>query len=194
MKSLREYLLESYSVNEDKGTGKIDQAIQKMKPGDRIPCVFGVRMKVTDRSGKDRMVDTAMYIIKHNKTKYEFCPDFCFRGVDMIKDICKKLGIKRFAVLTDMAIRLDYEELIQVLQEMPNFFSKYSNGMFTFLTYSYDEAVKECAKQKIPFEIKTLEQEIADTENSIKDLEAKKQRLQQLKSAQNSDSWTEVEN
>jgi hypothetical protein len=77
---------------------------------------------------------------------------------------------------------------------MPNFFSKYSNGMFTFLTYSYDEAVKECAKQKIPFEIKTLEQEIADTENSIKDLEAKKQRLQQLKSAQNSDSWTEVEN
>lgn len=184
MKNINEYINESNykSLNlED-----LKKQLLKMGSGDRINFLWGVREKATDASRKDRMVDYAMSIDKTLKKYYTFCPVFGFDGNDMIKEICKDLGIKKWARLLDIAIAVDYEDMIKILDVMPKYFDKYANDkkFWHFLSFEYKEAEKECTRQKRPFEITSLEDEIKATEQAIKNLEQKKEQLAKLKKAQ----------
>lgn len=191
MKQLQQYINES---NYDSSNLEdLKKQLLKMKKGDRIRALWGVRQKATDASGKDRMVDHALSIDKIIGDKYDFCVDFCFpQGIDMIKAICKDLGIKKWARILDMSIVFDYEDLVKVLDEMPKYFSKYANEkkFFTFVSFDSQEVEKECEKQRRPFQITSLKDEIAATEKAIKELEQKKAKLQELQHAQaEEDTW-----
>ena len=69
---------------------------------------------------------------------------------------------------------------------MPKFFNKYINkkSIWHFLSFDKKECKEECAKQVRPLLITSLEDEIKGIEQGIKDLEAKKAQLQELKKVQ----------
>lgn len=184
MKDINEYINESNYKSSN--LEDLKKQLLKMDSGDRINFLWGVREKATDASRKDRMVDYAMSIGKTLKKYYTFCPVFGFDGNDMIKEICKDLGIKKWARLLDIAIAVDYEDMIKILDVMPKYFDKYANDkkFWHFLSFEYKEAEKECVRQKRPFEITSLEDEIKATEQAIKNLEQKKEQLAKLKKAQ----------
>lgn len=185
MKSLNNYINESNYDSSD--LENLKKQLLKMNVGDRIHAVWGVSQKATDATQKDRYVTHAMSIDKTLKKYYTFCCDYMFsQGHEMIKEICKDLGIKKFARLLDIAIAVDYEDMIKILDVMPKYFDKYANNKkyFSFISFNYKETEEECARQKRPFEITSLEDEIKGIEQSIKDLEAKKAQLQKLKKAQ----------
>ena len=66
------------------------------------------------------------------------------------------------------------------------------NNVWTYLSFDKKECEEECAKQVRPLLITSLEDEIKGIEQGIKDLEAKKAQLQELKKAQSEDSFKYV--
>jgi hypothetical protein len=183
MKSLNNYITESNYKSSN--LEDLKKQLLKMGNGDRINFLWAVCEKATDATGKDRKVDYVMSIDKSGK-HYTFCTSFLFDGNEMIKEICKDLGIKKWARLLDIAVAVDYEDAIKILDTMPKYFNKYANDkkFVNFITFDYKEAEEECARQKRPFEITSLENEIKGIEQGIKELEAKKSQLQKLKKAQ----------
>lgn len=185
MKSLNNYINEANYKSSN--LEDLKKKLLNMGNNDRINFLWGVSQKATDATQKDRYVTYAMSIDKTLKKYYTFSCDFMFsQGHEMIKEICKDLGIKKFARLLDIAIAVDYEDMVKILDVMPKYFDKYANDKkyFSFVSFDYKEAEEECARQKRPFEITSLEDEIKSTEQAIKDLEAKKAQLQKLKKAQ----------
>lgn len=184
MKTLNNYITESEYKSSN--LEDLKKQLLKMSKGDRIQFLWGVRQLATDASGKDRMVDWAMSIDKSGKY-YDFvCDFFASQGHDMIKEICKDLKIKKWATLLGLAIAVDYEDMCKILDAMPKYFDKYytEKKLFSFVSFSREEADKECERQRRPFAITSLEDEIKQTEQAIKDLEQKKTKLKELKKAQ----------
>lgn len=183
MKTLNNYITESNYRSSN--LEDLKKQLLKMNNGDRINFLWAVTEKATDATGKDRMVEYVMSIDKGGK-HYTFCSSFLFKGNEMIKEICKDLSIKKWARLLDIAIAVDYEDVVKILDAMPKYFDKYAGDkkFVHFITFDYKEAEEECARQKRPFEITSLEDEIKATERAIKDLEQKKEQLTKLKKAQ----------
>ena len=196
MKNISEYILES---NYDSSNLEdLKKQLLKMNKGDRIHALWGVREKWTDATRKDRMVDYALSIDKETNKKYVCCGVIDFKSHDLFKDACKAAGVSTFwSTLSGFAIRLDYEDMVKVLEVMPKFFNdkKYVNGehgIWHFLSFDREECEKECEKQVRPFTITSLEDEIKGIEKGIKELETKKAQLQELKQAQtNDENWKE---
>lgn len=195
MKQLSKYINESeyksFNLKE------LKEKLPKMKKNDKIYCLWGVSQKITDATGKDRMVNDALSIIKVSDKKYVVCSTIFFKGHELLKDACKEAGISTWwSALSGFAIRLDYEDMLKALDVMPKFFSKYSGDkkMFTYLSFDREECEKECERQRRPFEITSLEDEIKGIEKGIKELEEKKKKLQELKSIQNDENAWEEEN
>lgn len=76
--------------------------------------------------------------------------------------------------------------MLKALDSMPKFFSKIlaKNNVWTYLSFDKKECEEERAKQVRPLLITSLEDEIKGIDQGIKDLEAKKAQLQELKKAQ----------
>ncbi len=185
MKTINQYITESNYKSSN--LEDLKKQLLKMHNGDRINFLWGVSQKATDATQKDRYVTYAMSIDKTLNKYYTFSCDFMFsQGHEMVKEICKDLGIKKWARLLDIAIVVDYEDMVKILDAMPKYFDKYANNKkyFSFVSFDYKEAEEECARQKRPFEITSLEDEIKATEQAIKNLEQKKEQLNKLKKAQ----------
>ena len=67
MKQLSKYINESNYDSSD--LENLKKQLLKLKKNDKVDCLWGVREKFTDSSGKDRMVDSACSIIKGSDKK-----------------------------------------------------------------------------------------------------------------------------
>lgn len=193
MKSLNNYINESEYRSSN--LEDLKKQLLKLNKNDKLYCLWGVREKITDASGKDRMVDSACSIIKVSDKKYVICSDMFFKGHELLKMACKDADISTWwSTLSGYAIRLDYEDMLKALDSMPKFFNKVigKGTIWTYLSFDKKECEKECESQVRPFVITSLENEIKGIEQGIKELEEKKKKLQELKAAQNSESdWKE---
>ena len=192
MKNLNNYILES---NYDSSNLEdLKKQLLKMDKGDRIHALWGVREKWTDATRKDRMVDYCMSIDKEGDKKYVICGVIDFPSHDLFWDALREAGVEKWYHFKGWAVKLDYEDMIKVLDAMPKFFDKWStkrkNSIWHFVSFDKEECEKECEKQVRPFTITSLEDEIKGIEKGIKELEAKKAQLQELKHAQaEEDTW-----
>ena len=191
MKNLNNYILES---NYDSSNLEdLKKQLLKMDKGDRIHALWGVREKWTDVSQKDRMIDYCMSIDKADEKKYTICGVVGFKSHDLFWDALQAAGVNKWYHFKGFAVKLEYEDIIKVLDVMPKFFKKYINGehnIWHYLSFDKKECEKECEKQARPFIITSLEDEIKGIEKGIKELEAKKAQLQELKHAQaEEDTW-----
>lgn len=186
MKSINNYINESNYDSSD--LENLKKQLLKMNAGDRIHAVWGVRELWTDATRKDRMVDYAFSIDKEKGNKYVICSVCDFPGHDLFWDALKESGVEKWYHFKGWAVRLEYEDMIKVLDVMPKFFDKYSinrkKGIWHYLSFDKKECEKECERQIRPLTITSLEDEIRGIEQGIKDLEAKKAQLQELKKAQ----------
>jgi len=186
MKSLNNYINESNYESSD--LENLKKQLLKMNDGDRIHAVWGVREKWTDATRKDRMVDYAISIDKEKGNKYVICGVIDFPAHDLFWDALKESGVEKWYHFKGFAVRLGYEDMCKVLDVMPKFFDKYSvnrkKGIWHYLSFDKKECEDECKRQLRPLTITSLEDEIKGIEQGIKDLEAKKAQLQELKKAQ----------
>ena len=195
MKQLSKYINESEYNSSN--LEDLKKQLLKMKEGDRIHAVWGVREKWTDATRKDRMVDYCISIDKEKKDKYVICGVIDFKSHELFWEALKEAGVEKWYHFKGLAVRLGYEDMCKVLDVMPKFFNKkeYVNGpkgIWHFLSFDKAECEKECEKQIRPLTITSLEQEIQGIEQGIKELEEKKKKLQELKQAQDNESeWTE---
>lgn len=184
MKQLSKYINESNYDSSD--LENLKKQLLKMNAGDRIHAVWGVRELYTDATQKDRMVDYAVSIDKEKGDKYVICGIFGFPSHELFWDALRESGVEKWYHFKGWAVKLGYEDMIKVLDVMPKFFNKYINNKsaWHFLSFDKKECEEECAKQVRPLLITSLEDEIKGIEKGIKDLEAKKAQLQELKKAQ----------
>ena len=143
MKDIKEFITEANYKSSN--LEDLKKKLLNMDNNDRIHFLWGVSQKATDATQKDRYVTYAMSIDKTLKKYYTFSCDFMFsQGHEMIKEICKDLGIKKFARLLDIAIAVDYEDMVKILDVMPKYFDKYANDKkyFSFVSFDYKEAEK----------------------------------------------------
>ena len=186
MKSLNNYINESNYDSSD--LENLKKQLLKMNDGDRIHAVWGVREKWTDATRKDRMVDYAISIDKEKGNKYVICGVIDFPAHDLFWDALKESGVEKWYHFKGWAVKLGYEDMIKVLDAMPKFFDKYSvnrkKGIWHYISFDKKECEEECKRQIRPLTITSLEDEIKGIEQGIKDLEAKKAQLQELKKAQ----------
>ena len=186
MKSLNNYITESNYDSLD--LENLKKQLLKMNAGDRVHAVWGVREKYTDATRKDRMVDYTISIDKEKGDKYVICGVFGFPSHDLFWDALRESGVEKWYHFKGLAVRLGYEDMIKVLDVMPKFFNKYINkngkGIWYYLSFDKKECEEECKKQLRPLTITSLEDEIKGIEQGIKELEAKKAQLQELKKAQ----------
>ena len=194
MKQLQQYINESSEFNSS-NLEDLKKQLLKMDKGDRIHALWGVREKWTDATRKDRMVDYCMSIDKEGDKKYVICGVIDFKSHDLFWDALKAAGVEKWYHFKGFAVKLDYEDIIKVLDAMPKFFKdkKYVNGergIWHFLSFDKAECEEECKRQIRPLTITSLEDEIKGIEKGIKELEAKKAQLQELKHAQaEEDTW-----
>lgn len=184
MKQLSKYINESEYNSSN--LENLKKQLLKMNTGDRIHAVWGVREKITDATQKDRMVDYVISIDKESGNKYVICGDMFFPAHDLFWDALRESGVEKWYHFKGWAIKLGYEDMIKVLDAMPKFFSKYltKKSIWHFLSFDKAECEEECKRQIRPLTITSLEDEIKGIEQGIKDLEAKKAQLQELKKAQ----------
>ena len=184
MKQLSKYINESNYDSSD--LENLKKQLLKMNAGDRIHAVWGVRELYTDATQKDRMVDYVVSIDKEKGDKYVICGVFDFPSHELFWDALRESGVEKWYHFKGWAVKLGYEDMIKVLDVMPKFFNKYINKKSTwhFLSFDKKECEEECAKQVRPLLITSLEDEIKGIEQGIKDLEAKKAQLQELKKIQ----------
>ena len=184
MKPISQYIIES--DYDSSNLEELKKQLLKMNSGDRVHAIWGVREKWTDATRKDRMVDYVASIDKEKNNKYVICGTFGFPSHDLFWDALKDSGVEKWYHFKGWAVRLGYEDMIKVLDAMPKFFNKYLTKSKTWYYLSFDkkECEEECKRQLRPFTITSLENEIKGIEQGIKDLEAKKAQLQELKKAQ----------
>ena len=184
MKQLSKYINESNYDSSD--LENLKKQLLKMNAGDRIHAVWGVRELYADATQKDRMVDYAISIDKEKGDKYVICGVFGFPSHELFWDALRESGVEKWYHFKGWAVKLRYEDMIKVLDVMPKFFNKYINkkSIWHFLSFDKKECEEECAKQVRPLLITSLEDEIKGIEQCIKDLEAKKAQLQELKKIQ----------
>ena len=186
MKSLNNYINESNYDSYD--LDNLKKKLLKMNAGDRIHAVWGVREKFTDATREDRTVDYAVSIDKEKGDKYVICGVIDFPSHDLFWDALRESGVEKWYHFKGWAVKLGYEDIIKVLDVMPKFFNKYlsknGKGIWHFLSFDKAECEEECKRQLRPLTITSLEDEIKGIEQGIKDLEAKKAQLQELKKAQ----------
>ncbi len=194
MRSLNDYLVNEAQYKSS-DLEDLKKKLLNLGKDDKIECLWGVRQRATDATGKDRIVDNACSIIKVSDKKYVLCSNIFFKGHELMKMACKEAGIRSWlSLLGDFAIRLDYEDMIKVLTIMPKFFNKFSgkNQLWTYLSFDRTECDKVCTTERRPFAITSLEDEIEAIEKGIRELEEKKKKLQELKKAQSDESmWKE---
>ena len=184
MKTLNNYITES---NYDSSNlEELKKKLLKMNSGDRVHAVWGVREKYTDATQKDRMVDYVISIDKENGNKYVICGTFGFPSHDLFWDALKESGVEKWYHFKGWAVKLGYEDMIKVLDVMAKFFNKYIGNKSTwhYLSFNKKECEEECKRQIRPLAITSLEAEIRGIEQGIKELEAKKAQLQELKKIQ----------
>ena len=184
MKTLNNYITES---NYDSSNlEELKKKLLKMNSGDRVHAVWGVREKYTDATQKDRMVDYVISIDKEKGNKYVICGTFDFPSHDLFWDALKESGVEKWYHFKGWAVKLVYEDMIKVLDAMPKFFNKYigKKSVWHYLSFNKKECEEECKRQIRPLEITSLEDEIRGIEQGIKELEAKKAQLQELKKIQ----------
>ena len=186
MKSINNYINESNYDSSD--LENLKKQLLKMNDGDRIHAVWGVRELWTDATRKDRMVDYAISIDKEKGNKYVICGVIDFPAHELFWEALRESGVEKWYHFKGWAVKLGYEDMIKVLDAMPKFFDKYSvnrkNGIWHYLSFDKKECEDECKRQIRPLTITSLEDEIKGIEQGIKDLEAKKAQLQELKKAQ----------
>ena len=184
MKTLNNYITES---NYDSSNlEELKKKLLKMNSGDRVHAVWGVREKYTDATQKDRMVDYVISIDKEKGNKYVICGTFDFPSHDLFWDALKESGVEKWYHFKGWAVKLGYEDIIKVLGAMPKFFNKYidKKSAWHYLSFNKKECEEECKRQIRPLTITSLEDEIRGREQGIKELEAKKAQLQELKKIQ----------
>ena len=184
MKTLNNYITEA---NYDSSNlEELKKKLLKMNSGDRVHAVWGVREKYTDVTQKDRMVDYVISIDKENGNKYVICGTFGFPSHDLFWDALKESGVEKWYHFKGWAVKLGYEDMIKVLDVMAKFFNKYIGNKSTwhYLSFNKKECEEECKRQIRPLAITSLEAEIRGIEQGIKELEAKKAQLQELKKIQ----------
>lgn len=195
MKSLNNYINESFY--DSSNLEDLKKQLLKMNAGDRIHAVWGVRKEYTNGTQKDRTVDYIVSIDKEKSDKYVICGTWGFPSHDLFWDALEESGIEKWYHFKGWAVKLGYEDMIKVLDVMPKFFDKYlnkKNSIWYFLSFDKKECEEECKKLRRPFEITSLEDEIKGIEQGIKDLEAKKAQLQELKKAQAEEDMFKYEN
>ena len=184
MKTLNNYITES---NYDSSNlEELKNKLLKMNFGDRVHAVWGVREKYTDVTQKDRIVDYVISIDKEKGNKYVICGTFDFPSHDLFWDALKESGVEKWYHFKGWAVKLVYEDMIKVLDAMPKFFNKYigKKSAWHYLSFNKKECEEECKRQISPLAITSLEAEIRGIEQGIKELEAKKAQLQELKKIQ----------
>ena len=184
MKTLNNYITES---NYDSSNlEELKKKLLKMNFGDRVHAVWGVREKYTDATQKDRIVDYVISIDKEKGNKYVICGAFDFPSHDLFWDALKESGVEKWYHFKGWAVKLVYEDMIKVLDAMPKFFNKYigKKSAWHYLSFNKKECEEECKRQIRPLTITSLEDEIRGIEQGIKELEAKKAQLQELKKIQ----------
>ena len=196
MKQISKYINESEYNSSN--LEDLKKQLLKMRDGDRIHAVWGVREKWTDATRKDRMVDYCISIDKEKKDKYVICGVIDFKAHELFWEALRAAGVEKWYHFKGFAVRLGYEDMCKVLNVMPKFFDKkeYVNGpkgIWHFLSFDKAECEKECERQIRPLTITSLEDEIKCIEQGIKELEEKKAKLQELKKAQSEDDmWAYV--
>ena len=157
----------------------------KMNIGDRLRCLWGVRILYTDATGKNRMTDYCLSIDKHSNDKYTVCSCFDFRGHELFWDALEDSGVKKWYHFKDFAVNLYYEEMLMVLESMPKFFNKKEyvgdGKVWKFITFDKDECEKKCEELRKPYEIDTLEKALKIIESGIDSIDEIKERLNKLK-------------
>lgn len=194
MKTLNNYITES---NYDSSNlEELKKKLLKMNSGDRVHAVWGVREKYTDATQKDRMVDYVISIDKEKGNKYVICGTFDFPSHDLFWDALKESGIEKWYHFKGWAVKLGYEDMIKVLGAMPKFFNKYidKKSAWHYLSFNKNECEEECKRQIRPLAITSLEDEIRGIEQGIKELEAKKAQLQELKKIQDEEDMFKLAN
>lgn len=196
MKSIYQYINESnYNSSSLKDLKK---KLLNMTAGDRIYALWGVREKWTDATRKDRMVDHAISIDKQKGDKYVICSSIDFNGHELFWEALQYAGVEKWYHFKGWAVRLNYEDMIKVLDVMPKFFNKYNGtdgkSIWHFLSFDKSECEEECKKQLRPLTITSLEDEIKRVEQGIKDLEKMKNQLQELKKAQSEEDMFKLVN
>lgn len=184
MKTLNNYITES---NYDSSNlEELKNKLLKMNSGDRVHAVWGVREKYTDVTQKDRIVDYVISIDKEKGNKYVICGTFDFPSHDLFWDALKESGVEKWYHFKGWAVKLVYEDMIKVLDAMPKFFNKYigKKSAWHYLSFNKKECEEERKRQIRPLAITSLEDEIRGIEQGIKELEAKKAQLQELKKIQ----------
>lgn len=184
MKSISNYITEANYKSSN--LEDLKNKLLKMNEGDRVHAVWGVHDQSTDVTGKDMMVDYVVSIDKEKGNKYVICGVFGFPSHDLFWDALRESGVEKWYHFKGWAVRLGYEDMIKVLDVMPKFFNKYLTKKSTWHYLSFDkkECEEECKRQIRPLTITSLEDEIKGIEQGIKDLEAKKAQLHELKKAQ----------
>lgn len=194
MKILNNYITES---NYDSSNlEELKNKLLKMNSGDRVHAVWGVREKYTDVTQKDRMVDYVISIDKEKGNKYVICGTFDFPSHDLFWDALKESGVEKWYHFKGWAVKLVYEDMIKVLDAMPKFFNKYigKKSAWHYISFNKKECEEEYKRQIRPLAITSLEDEIRGIEQGIKELEAKKAKLQELKKIQAEEDMFKLDN
>lgn len=194
MKTLNNYITES--TYDSSNLEELKKKLLKMNSGDRLHAVWGVREKYTDATQKDRMVDYVISIDKEKGNKYVICGTFDFPSHDLFWDALKESGVEKWYHFKGWAVKLGYEDMIKVLGAMPKFFNKYidKKSAWHYLSFNKKECEEECKRQIRPLAITSLEDEIRGIEQGIKELEAKKAQLQELKKIQDEEDMFKLAN
>lgn len=194
MKTLNNYITES--TYDSSNLEELKKKLLKMNSGDRVHAVWGVREKYTDATQKDRMVDYVISIDKEKGNKYVICGTFDFPSHDLFWDALKESGVEKWYHFKGWAVKLGYEDMIKVLGAMPKFFNKYidKKSAWHYLSFNKKECEEECKRQIRPLAITSLEDEIRGIEQGIKELEAKKAQLQELKKIQDEEDMFKLAN
>lgn len=116
----------------------IKSKLSKLKKDDILRCLWGVNAETNE-------VVHVLSVIKVSDKKYSFLPVHEFMTAhDMLNDACKELHINvLFAKMMGNAVRLDYEDMMRVLDILPKFFDKYTSKVIKFMSYEKNECEKQ---------------------------------------------------
>lgn len=165
---------------------EIKEQVILLNKGDKLYCGWGVEDLYTY---KTYVVNEMLIIKKVSNKKYIILPlydIFYDNGKKLIFDTCKKVGLHKWLnYISCFSIRLDYEELLKVLNTIKDILNTTEKLDYThkvsFFSFDRKESRNESDVLSSRYEIEKLEDRIENIEEGIKKIANLKKELNELK-------------
>ena len=165
---------------------EIKEQVILLNKGDQLYCGWGVEDLYTY---KTYVVNEMLIIKKVSNKKYIILPLYSIfynNGKKLIFDACKKIGLHKWLnYISCFSIRLDYEDLLKVLNAIKDILNTTEKLDYTykvsFFSFDRKESRNESDALSSRYEIEKLENRIKNIEEDIKNIDNLKKELNKLK-------------